>query len=61
MKQTRKHTRVKTLFRSDGHVSITLPKWAWDKVLEAKKGDSVDLDFRGNRLIVTKAKKKVKK
>lgn len=40
--------------------TLTIPFWLVEKVLEAKKGDRIEFDFLGNKLILTKSIEKAK-
>ncbi len=38
--------------KTNGQYSITIPSWLVEKVLVAKKGDVIDFDFEGLKLIL---------
>lgn len=53
MTQQRQHKKVKLQHHS-GRYTLTIPAWLVEKVLVAKKGDWINFDFQGNKLILEK-------
>ncbi len=49
----REHKKVKLQYHSNRY-TLTIPKWMVEKVLCAKKGDIIKLDFRGNKITLEK-------
>jgi len=49
-----KYMRTKLQQEKSGQYKLTIPEWAVTKVLDAKKGDFINFDFIGGRLILTK-------
>lgn len=37
-----------------GRYTLTIPEWMVKKVLDAKKGDIIKFDFKGNKIILEK-------
>lgn len=51
--QERQHKKVKLQYHSNRY-TITIPKWMAEKVLCAKQGSIIKLDFRGSEIIISK-------
>jgi hypothetical protein len=54
MRKKAEYKRVKLQEEKSGQYRITMPEWCVVKVLDAKKGDFIEFDFKGNQLILTK-------
>jgi len=52
-KKKKEYKNVK-LQHSSGRFYLTIPEWMVRKVLDAKKGDLINVDFKGNELILKK-------
>jgi len=48
------YKRTKLQQEKSGQYKLTIPEWCVKKVLDAKKGDFINFDFKGNELILTK-------
>ncbi len=48
------YKRTKLQQEKSGQYKLTIPEWCVIKVLGAKKGDLINFDFRGGKLILTK-------
>ena len=57
MTKERQHKKVKLQYNSNRYV-VTVPGWGVRKVLQANKGDTLEWDFIGGSLTLTKLEDK---
>ena len=56
MVQKRNYTAVKLQLGSNGQYRLTIPAYMVEQNLVAKKGDKIDLEVRGDSVILRKQK-----
>ncbi len=54
IRKKREFKAVRLQQSPNGQYTITVPEWAVHKVLQAKKGDRLNVDFQGNKLTLEK-------
>lgn len=58
VKRHYKATRLQK--NKSGQYSLTIPFWIVEKVLQARKGDRIEFDFQGDKVILNKSKQEDK-
>ncbi len=56
MATSKKEYKNMKLQYHSGRYTLTIPEWMVKKVLDAKKGDIIKFDFKGNKIFLEKGK-----